>query len=447
MIKTAIYTFGQFARYLPDSMIFGSTYRSAQSIQKEYLLTNDPLGYVEEYQYNALQRILALAETVEYYRSQNIRLDVDQFDQVPLIDKSIMREDITRFLRTKRGAVYGTTGGTSGKPFGFFIDRKRRGVEWFWMTENWARVGFDRKHSYRAVLRNHVLKSERLYENNTLLRELYFTNYHLTDDYLSKVVQIINDKGVDFIHAYPSAAYRLAKYLLKNNIKIPTVKAFLCGSEDVYSEQRYTIEKQLGIRLYSWYGHSEKLILAGECEYSNVYHANPFYGYAELIDEDGCTITEPGVRGELVGTGFINTKMPFIRYRTGDYATYVGSQCPHCGRHGLIFSDVKGRWAGEKVFYGDGSFVSTTALNMHSDVYENINGMQYYQDTPGKLEVRIVPDISYTDKDFNRIQKELIEKLGGEMIISLKKVEKLEYTKNRKFKLLIQKLNDENLLV
>ena len=106
----------------------------------------------------------------------------------------------------------------------------------------------------------------------------------------------------------------------------------------------------------------------------------------------------------------------------------------------MIFRDVKGRREGEKIYFEDGDFVTTTVLNMHSDLYDKLNGMQLYQDKPGWLEVRVVPDSGFTDRDASRIQKEVERKLGQDMRISLAKVDELEYTENRKFKLLIQKI-------
>jgi len=443
MLNNIIYKFGKYIRYLPNSIVFGRTFNSAKLLQDEYLKSNDKIGYVEEYQYNSLRTLLSVANRVKYYKNKEYELNIDLFNKIPFVNKSIMNNDISQFIDTKKGAVYGSTGGTSGKPFGFYINKNRRGREWFWMTDNWSRVGFDRNSSYRGVLRNHILPNNVPYIKNTFLREYYFSNYNTTDSYLEKIVTYLNNYQIEFIHAYPSAAHRLAKYLLNNNQTIPSVKAFLCGSENIYPEQRSTIENQLGVRLYSWYGHSEKLILAGECEFSSNYHAIPFYGYAELVDEQGNNITQPGEVGELVGTGFINTAMPFIRYRTGDYATFVGNQCPHCGRVGLVFNQVKGRWDGEKIYATNGSFCTTTALNMHSDIYKNIEDMQYYQDTPGKLEVRIIPGSGYSKKDDDYIKRSLTEKLGDDFSLSIVKVIELEYTINRKYILLIQKLKDK----
>ena len=62
--------------------------------------------------------------------------------------------------------------------------------------------------------------------------------------------------------------------------------------------------------------------MAGQCECSECYHVEPLYGYCELIDKNGEVIREEGKTGEIVATGFCNTGMPLIRYKTGDLAEW-----------------------------------------------------------------------------------------------------------------------------
>ncbi|MBU0717606.1 MAG: phenylacetate--CoA ligase family protein, partial [Planctomycetes bacterium] len=94
------------------------------------------------------------------------------------------------------------------------------------------------------------------------------------------------------------------------------VPSNICGvlaeSEIVYPDDRALAEQLLGVRYFSSYGHTEKLVMAAECEHSGDYHVWPTYGIAELLDDEGRPITTPGQRGEIVGTGFINTIVPFI---------------------------------------------------------------------------------------------------------------------------------------
>ena len=433
--------FGFLLRSLPDSFIFGDSYTSAQKISAAYQSTRDRKDFICSYQEKKLKEIFTVAvQNTDFYRQKfNIgsSLSIDVF---PLIDKKTMQLQLESFVANKSKCDYVTTGGTSGTPFGFYIDKSRKGREWFFITDLWSRVGFDVKKSHRAVLRNHSLPQNKLVRHNSFLREYIFSNFNLDDNYMAVIVRYLKEFEIEFIHAYPSAAYHLCTYLKSRNIKLPVLKAFLCSSENVLDHQRELIEKELNIRMFSFYGHSEKLVLAGECEYSGYYHADPFYGFMELIDDHGTHITVPGQVGEIVGTGFANTVMPFIRYKTGDSAEFVGDQCPHCGRQGIIIKNVVGRWQGEKVFSTTGSFITTTALNMHSDVYENITDFQYYQKYFGKLTVKVVAGKFFSDKDIIRIKSTLSSKLGPDFDVSVQCVDEIEYTKNRKYKLLVQEI-------
>ena len=432
LIKSLLETYlGGFVRLIPSYYLFGSSYRD---LFRYYYPSNGNINKnTEDLVRLNLSRIIALSKKTSFYNADN-----ESIEQFSFINKETIMLQANRFLISKAGADYITTGGTSGKPLAFYINKNRKGIEWFWMTHNWSKVGFDVDKSWRAVLRNHKLHGKKVVVNR-LMKEYQFDNFNQSAQYLDFVIDFIERKQIPFVHAYPSAAFHLAKRALSTGKKLPCVQAFLCGSENVLPAYKELIQNELGIRMYTWYGHSEKLILAGEGKTCENYHALPLYGYAELIDENEQNITQSGQTGELVGTGFINTVMPFIRYRTGDYAEYVGETCPDCGHIGLTFKNVTGRWDGEKIYTSNGGFVTTTALNMHNDIYDHISNFQYYQDTVGKLEVRVVPLPTFTQQHKVEIKNEIIEKVGEQLVITVVEVPDIEYTINRKYKLLVQK--------
>ncbi len=93
----------------------------------------------------------------------------------------------------------------------------------------------------------------------------------------------------EFLHGYPSAVDVLAEYVVRHGLtpKLPPIKAALLGSETCSPAQRERIEAAFRTRVYTWYGHSERTVLGGECEYSRVYHMFPSYGILAIIGEDG----------------------------------------------------------------------------------------------------------------------------------------------------------------
>ena len=425
------------ARVLPNEIVFGESFRRAKQTLAKFNASTDKIDFAHSYQHEKLKNILAIAAEAPFY--QFLKENAG-FETIPFLNKEIILASFNDLIISKKSVDYITTGGTSGKPLGFYINKDRKGFEWFWMTNNWSKVGFSLK-DYRAVLRNNKLNGKN-YKLDRLLREYQYNNFSLNTSYLNFIVDHINLMNLKFLHAYPSAAYMLAKHL-KSHKKQITIKTFLCGSENIFNYQKDLIQNTLNIRMYTWYGHSEKVILAGESKTCENYHSNPFYGYTEIIDENNRPIHAEGKVGELVGTGFINTKMPFLRYRTGDFAEYVGEVCPVCGHIGLTFKDVKGRWQGDKIYKSDGSCITTTALNLHNSVYNYIKGLQYYQNKKGELQVRVIPENNYSDTIRMKILKELETKSGKTLNIEVVEVEAMEYSINNKFQLLIQEIKNE----
>jgi phenylacetate-CoA ligase len=180
-----------------------------------------------------------------------------------------------------------------------------------------------------------------------------------------------------------------------------------------------------GCPYFSCYGHSEKLVLAAECEQSTDYHVWPTYGYFELLDEAGQPVTTPGQRGEIVGTGFINTVMPFIRYRTGDEATYVGRRCDACGREHTILREIRGHRPQEVLIAADGSEIPWAAMVMHDRTYDHVRQFQFRQDAPGQAVLRVVPGEGFGDEDRRRIRSNLDRKLDGRVNFTIELVESI----------------------
>jgi len=137
--------------------------------------------------------------------------------------------------------------------------------------------------------------------------------------------------------------------------------------------------------------------------------------------------------GEIVGTSFHNPGMPFIRYRTGDFAEYAGDYCPSCNRHLPLIRNIRGRWSGDRVYNADGSFVTTTALNLHNDLYQVINGMQYLQEKKGALTVLIVKSPAYTERHEQALVSHFKGKLAHGTRVEIRYVERLIRKPNGKF--------------
>jgi phenylacetate-CoA ligase len=247
----------------------------------------------------------------------------------------------------------------------------------------------------------------------------------------------MNEYGARFLLSYPSSAAWYFGLLADAGLEPPTFEALLLASESVPPEQRAFLEQSGRTRVFTWYGHTERLILAGECEHSTRYHEEPAYGYLELVDDSGDVITEPGRLGEMVGTSFDNRAFPFIRFRTGDWAAWHDSPCV-CGRPHRVLERVEGRWGSEYLLSRDGAKLSVSTLNLHGDEYERIRRFQYVQDAPGRATVRLVPAAGFTQADRDRLLKGLSAVTGSKLTWDAALVDRIDLSRSGKHQIVIR---------
>jgi len=393
-----------------------------------------PAERAREYQLNKLREILKLAyEKTIYYRRmfdsigfhpQDIK-SLDDMNRLPTIDKQVVIENLLDMCTKSvddRDVDFGSTGGTSGTPLRFYMNANRSYIEYAYLTTSWERIGY-KLGIPMAVLRGRVVNPDRngfRHEYDPILRHHHYSSFHMSDENMARYLEHIATIGPCFLHVYPSTVAALARFVLRNSIHIPkNIKGIIAESEIVYPEQRQMVEETFSCCYFSCYGQSEKVVLAAGCEKSDDYHIWPTYGYFELLDDDGNPVTTPSERGEIVGTGFINTVMPFIRYRTGDWATYVGERCEACGREHTIIRDILGHRTQEVLIAADGSEISWTALNMHDDTFLHVRQFQFMQERPGQAVLRIVPANGFGEDDADRIHRNLGRKLDCRLTFTI----------------------------
>jgi phenylacetate-CoA ligase len=334
--------------------------------------------------------------------------------------------------------LYSTPGGTMGKPLGLYNLRHSGGREKAFIYTQWKRIGFSYTDR-RAMLMGWPTGSKQHWRYDASERAFVFSNFHMTPENIARYARIMRDNNLPYLHSYPSAIIDFARHLRDMSIEVPRFRAILAASENLYPGQRELIESFLGTRMFSWYGHTEDTILAGECELSNHYHIFPEYGLAEVVKEDGTAAGEEGETGELVGTSLDNLAMPLIRYRTDDWAV-IGPRGCGCGRNYRLLKATYGRRHQEMLVGKLDNLISVTALNMHTDVFDNVRQLQFYQREKGKVELRLKRKPGYSERDSRRIIAALDEKMGDTMDVSLSFPDEIPLMPRGKFRFVIREL-------
>jgi phenylacetate-CoA ligase len=430
---------------LPMKVCYGREFAPTLALLKESQWWS--ADRLQEFQLKKLRAMLQHAAThVPYYRKlfHQIGFDPDQVRAVgdlrhlPLLEKETVRENLNELLAENikpSQRHYFTTGGTMGVPLGFYMPRTAAGRERAFMFAQWSRIDVQPGES-RAILRGTAVKSHQHWGYDISERSFVFSNFHMTDANIAEYARVMKEKRLPYLHSYPSALIDFARHLQHLQIEPPTFKAILASSEMVYPGQREFIEAFFGCRFFSWYGHSEDVVLAGECEVSTNYHIFPEYSVVEVLKKDGAPAENEGETGELVGTSLDNFAMPLIRYRTDDWAVVGPPKCD-CGRNYNLLAETKGRRQDMLIGKLD-NLISPTALNFHTDVFDRVLQVQFYQREKGKVELRIKRQRDYTEQDNLNILQALNEKMGDTMETTLQFVDEIPLSPRGKIRLVIQ---------
>ena len=433
---------------LPATICYGPQFSPTLKLLRESQTWDE--ARLIDYQISKLRVMLRhCGAHVPYYRRlfRAVGFDPERFRSLsdltalPLLDRDVIQANLHDLLADNikpSRMLYFTTGGTMGKPLGLYNVRSSGGRERAFIQAQWARVGFDHLHR-RAMLRGWAVNNKRHWKYEASERAFVFSNFHMTPENVAEYARVMRRENLSYLHSYPSAVIDFARRLTDLDLEPPRFKAILAASENLYPGQREFIESFFGARLFSWYGHTENVILAGECEASNYYHIFPEYGVAEVIKEDGSSADVEGEVGELVGTSLDNFAMPLIRYRTDDWAVIGPGSCA-CGRNYRLLKETRGRWHQEMLVGNLDNLISVTALNVHSDAFDNVRQLQFYQREKGKVELRILRKAEYSERDSKRILAALNEKTGDTLEVSLSFPEEIPLMPRGKFRFVIRDL-------
>jgi phenylacetate-CoA ligase len=435
-----------FVNIVPFPYRFGSGFRQTlHSFEKAESLSGSELS---NYQDRALVALLDHAyQHIPFYRKKldnsgvqpgEVR-SVERLSRLPLLSKDDLRvtnEDLLRPGNKDPGDFQRVlSGGTTGAPIIFFHEKKVANS-----LLNAGRFYLWRKCGYSPTERALDLT----WAFDGPLRFNPYANWisvsiaKLQKDYVSLILNELLDFEPRFIIGYPSTITLFAEIVRELGADFRGIRSVILGSEMLYKGQRKIIIETFHCSVLQWYGLSELAGFAFSCGDSGRFHFLPQTGILEIVGNDGKAVERSGEEGEIVLTGFFGAGTPFIRYRTGDWAVKTEGICPECGSSYPSIQALCGR--AQDYLYASGHRVPLSAVNSHGAVFRNVWKYQFYQDTVGILELRLVVRPEFNDSDLVAIDRFLRETLGAEFVWAVRMVEAIATTDRGKHKFLIQRL-------
>ena len=197
------------------------------------------------------------------------------------------------------------------------------------------------------------------------------------------------------------------------------LKGIFLISENIDVKQREYVEQFFNVDSSTFYGQSERCIIAEEKE-KNRYSFDPYYGFTEQILFDDNTF-------EIAGTGFLNKIMPLIRYKINDV----------CIPDNHLFIIESMRMSTMGLYGKNNEFIGLAALIFHNDIFKNVTNYQFVQSNKGEADLLILGNEKFRLSDIEHIKREIDRKTNGVIVFNVKKVDSLILSPRGKFEMFI----------
>lgn len=393
---------------------------------------------IEKLQMKKLRRLLYhVYENVAYYKRvfKNAGLtpsDIktkEDLKLLPLLDKETVKKNFYT-LRASDFDSYkpflSSTGGTTGRPLKYYSDVDDYTVFWadLWRVWSWAGYNLgDKRVTIGSTPSNGLIAFVR---NRIMERNLNISSFDIKPENIHHIKAQIRKFKPVMLRGYPSALGLLASHF---KLDCPTLKAVITTSEQLYPHQRKLLEAYFECELFDNYGCPDGGIMACECE-KHSHHINSENVITEIVD------------GEIVVTSLSRYAMPFIRYRTGDMGELSDDKCD-CGRGLEMLDELQGRLS-DFITLPDGNIISSIPIVDLFNKMSSKNHIRQYQvvqDSKYKINVKIIEDDGFTEKEAENICRKLQELLHIDTNVNILLVDDIPLTKNGKRRSVISKLD------
>lgn len=371
--------------YVDNRNLIQKYNNASEEWKNDYLITS--LNKIKNYSQNHFDFYKKLYDE---YGVIDLKIkDFSDWNKLPTINKEQLRNNLGTF----KGHQIINTGGTSGEPFAFYIDKEAWSREWAHMHYIWELKGYNFKKP-KITLRGKDL-GDNIFKFNPVHNEFIINTYKdFSERNNAKLVKdLIIKREIKFAHGYPSAIFNffseIASALTKGEIDElkNCLKICLLGSEFPIEYMVNYLQKVWDLDFISWYGHSEMCILAYDFNKSNDYSPFMTYGYSEIVEN------------ELIGTSYHNFDMPLIRYKTGDLVTGTNSN------HNILqsFTIREGR-SGDFIIDKLDKKISLTSLifGRHHKAFNEFDYVQVSQILPGKATILVTNSKSKQIDDLSK---------------------------------------------
>jgi len=368
--------------------------------------------------------------------------EVGSLAALPLLTKADIRANVDRMKADRHGPLKRyNTGGSSGEPLIFFMDRHRisHDVAAKWRATRWWGVDIGDPELVVWGSPIELGTQDRLRQwRDTLLRSHLLPAFEMSRQNLERYIQRIRSERPAMLFGYPSSISLIAAHARKTGRRLDDlgVGVVFVTSERLYDEQRTLIASTFGCPVANGYGARDAGFIAHECPHGSL-HISAEHVIVETVDAEGRP-TPSGEAGEIVVTHLATPDFPMIRYRTGDVGVLSDDSCP-CGRGLPVLREVQGRTT-DFVVAADGTVMHGLALIYTVRDLPGVEQFKIVQHSTDRIEVIVVAGPAFGAAERERIVRDFKARLGPEAAVDITAVPDIPREASGKHRYVVSKV-------
>ena len=360
---------------------------------------------------------------------------IEDLSQVPPLTKDLAKENYNNLIPTNISRIkyiYKNTGGSSGDPFNYLLDKR----SWSYVVaenwHNWERIGYKMGNKFIALGSSSILPSG---NKSSLKHNIYYwlkgkkpiNAVNMSKEASKKHLMYIKKNNYQYIYGYASSIFLLAKAALDNNIDGTFIKGCITTSEILTDYYRSIITEAFHCDIIDNYGAADGGVNAFKVNEGDF---NVGYNCIVRVGEKVNSIDAGGI---LQVTDLYNYAMPFINYQLGDSA--IISKDNHNDYNGQVISKVYGR-VSDVIELSNGNVLTGPGFTIF---FKDIDVEAYSIKQTGDLElmIQIKENPNYKFENDKLIIQTMKKYAGPECKIVLQKVDKFDLLKSGKRKYFI----------
>ncbi len=391
---------------------------------------------LQEWQQAKLRILLAHAQaTSSFYRRRlreagidPDRARLDDLVCLPTLSKLEIAEHIDEMVDSSipGGLFPYTTGGSTGAPLTFKIDRGRQASDQAARarTRRWFGIDLGARELYLWGSPVELTAQDRARRlRDRLANHRLLDAFNMTSRTMSRYLDELRRFDPVHLFGYPSSIARLFRHAAESGrpIRAPSLRAVFVTGEVFDRADRAIIEEAVSVPVADGYGSREAGFIAHQCPLG-AYHVTMESHIVELLGANGRPV-DPGDCGEVTITHLDAFGMPFVRYRTGDMARRGLELCP-CGRGLETLTAIEGRKT-DMLRTADGGFAhGLSVIYVLRDV-PAIQEFKIVQRPKLDLDVTLVLRRELSTAERVKIADQLKQRIGGSIEVRLNVVDRI----------------------